>query len=665
LTSSSPEDTTTRTEEADDIRVLLVDDNEQWAQYIKGELENRTEGLEVSTAFTANEAVTNLHEKDSYDCVVADYHMPEADGIQLLQTVRDENPDLPFILVTGEGSENVASQAIEEDVTDYIKKDPRDNQIGLFANRIEKAVEQYRLHQRIEESEERYRTVTEQTQEAVAIIQDDRLVFCNERLSEITGIDREKLLSASDLFDELVHPEDSEEVKSTVNEWRRGDTQGGLYTARLMTEDGKTRHCEYTGRRINYTGKPATLVSFRDVTRREKRRRRRRRRQDLNKRVQETLVESRTRDELEESVAEHLREYGYDLVWVGDVSEEGLTARVTKGNDEYLEEFGSVVDVQGSSEPRLSASQTEEPRFVEDLQDLFSADWSELAVEFGYRSCVALPLVHEGVSYGVLAVYGRDADGIDEGDKEVLEATADVLALSIHSLETKKALTTDIPVEVELEIYDSDYYLSSVLSSPRFDVSSAEVSVTGTHPHTDDEVVQYVRLTEVGLEEFKDAVDDEPAIEELSLITDDGEGETRVQVTVSERTPESQLASMGAVVRSTTVTPNGSELVAELPGRENLGSVVDALEERHGKVSVLSCVEADSVSEAGSGFLIDSLDLTDKQEVALEAAHHHGYFEQPREASASEIAESLDVTHSTYLQHLRIAQKRVFENLYD
>ncbi|KXA93401.1 hypothetical protein AKJ64_00725 [candidate division MSBL1 archaeon SCGC-AAA259E17] len=69
-----------------------------------------------------NEAV----EKD-YDAVVADYQMPEMDGLELLEMLRERGDNTPFIILTGKGGEEVAIKALNLKADGYIRKgsDPK------------------------------------------------------------------------------------------------------------------------------------------------------------------------------------------------------------------------------------------------------------------------------------------------------------------------------------------------------------------------------------------------------------------------------------------------------------------------------------------------------------------------------------------------------------
>ena len=62
-----------------------------------------------------------------FDAIISDYQMPDIDGITFLRTVRMQHPDMPFILFTGRGREEVVIEAINSGADSYVQKggDPR------------------------------------------------------------------------------------------------------------------------------------------------------------------------------------------------------------------------------------------------------------------------------------------------------------------------------------------------------------------------------------------------------------------------------------------------------------------------------------------------------------------------------------------------------------
>ncbi|QCC48787.1 response regulator [Halobellus limi] len=85
--------------------------------------------------------------------------MPATDGIEFLEAVREDHPELPFILYTGKGSEEVASDAISAGVTDYLQKGTGSEQYELLANRIRNAVEAHESHRLLTERTRRLETL--------------------------------------------------------------------------------------------------------------------------------------------------------------------------------------------------------------------------------------------------------------------------------------------------------------------------------------------------------------------------------------------------------------------------------------------------------------------------------------------------------------------------
>ena len=91
----------------EDITVLHVDDDPDVLDITATFLQRADRRFEVVTETDPDAALDRLD--GGVDCVVSDYQMPAMDGLAFLDAVRDEAPELPFVLFTGKGSEEIAS----------------------------------------------------------------------------------------------------------------------------------------------------------------------------------------------------------------------------------------------------------------------------------------------------------------------------------------------------------------------------------------------------------------------------------------------------------------------------------------------------------------------------------------------------------------------------
>ncbi|MFW6110844.1 MAG: response regulator, partial [Thermoproteota archaeon] len=92
------------------IRVLHVDDDQGFLKSSKDILELQG-NFQVETATSVEETLRKL-EQESFEVVVADYQMPDRDGLDLLKELREQGDDIPFIMFTGKGREAVAMKAL-------------------------------------------------------------------------------------------------------------------------------------------------------------------------------------------------------------------------------------------------------------------------------------------------------------------------------------------------------------------------------------------------------------------------------------------------------------------------------------------------------------------------------------------------------------------------
>lgn len=91
--------------------------------------------------------------------------MPGMDGVEFLEAVRATSADVPFILFTGKGSEEVAAEALDAGATGYLQTE-RVETIRLLGNRIRRAVSEYS----IATSHDEYETIVESLADPVYVL---------------------------------------------------------------------------------------------------------------------------------------------------------------------------------------------------------------------------------------------------------------------------------------------------------------------------------------------------------------------------------------------------------------------------------------------------------------------------------------------------------------
>ena len=127
----------------DCLRVLVVEDNADQAMLVGFALRRHTPPMEVTLVATARECLDALAES-SYSVILLDHHLPGTTGLQLLPAIQARGPAMPpIVMVTGQGDERIAVEAMKAGAADYVIKTS-----GYFASlpaAITKAVKQHAL----------------------------------------------------------------------------------------------------------------------------------------------------------------------------------------------------------------------------------------------------------------------------------------------------------------------------------------------------------------------------------------------------------------------------------------------------------------------------------------------------------------------------------------
>ena len=126
-------------------KILLVDDEEGIRKVLSIFLADM--GYRVFTAANGEEAL-QIFKTESPPIVLTDIKMPGMDGIELLRKIKNLNPDVEVIMITGHGDMDLAIESVKYQATDFVTKPINDDVLDIALNR---ALEKIRMRQQLRE----------------------------------------------------------------------------------------------------------------------------------------------------------------------------------------------------------------------------------------------------------------------------------------------------------------------------------------------------------------------------------------------------------------------------------------------------------------------------------------------------------------------------------
>ncbi|WP_415378643.1 bacterio-opsin activator domain-containing protein [Halosimplex sp. TS25] len=381
--------------------------------------------------------------------------------------------------------------------------------------------------------------------------------------------------------------------------------------------------------------------------------------------ITHAVITTDTREDLERTVCERLvASDAYRFAWIGEVnrSTDEVTPRVSAGVEEgYLDEV--TVDLSDGAEPEGPGAKAVRTRSVQVVQNV-RADpefepWRERASARDYGSAAAIPIAHEDLFYGILAVYAESPNAFSEPEVEVLERLGDVIGHAITAVERRDALASDAALELEFAVTGFAEPLTGLTTS-----DDAVVDVE-TVVRSDDGVVAYGRADGVSREEFEGAVDRTDAIDEFRFLSSDGDELGFELVTDAATSLVTAVATHGGQISSGTVADGELRFVVGFPRGRDKRQLVELVEDHCPGASPRAqrTVERDDADVDTATSVIDDR-LTDKQRSAVETAVFAGFFDWPRTSTGEDVADRLGVSPATFTQHLRAAERKLFEALF-
>ncbi|NOZ09166.1 MAG: response regulator [FCB group bacterium] len=167
------------------INLLVVDDEKEICNLIKSSLAELDDRYAIEIAHSAPQALKHLLQNHC-DVLITDIKMPRMDGMQLLKSVKRLYDNTSIIIMTAHGNLDTAIEAIRIGAANYLEKPIS---VKLLHHTVQEIINKRAIFQRLQESEERFRTVFHSTPDAIFIAghKDKRLVSVNRSFTELMG----------------------------------------------------------------------------------------------------------------------------------------------------------------------------------------------------------------------------------------------------------------------------------------------------------------------------------------------------------------------------------------------------------------------------------------------------------------------------------------------
>jgi DNA-binding NtrC family response regulator len=195
------------------IRILHIDDSVLDRQLVKDALLKENDDFEVVEADSREKFEKHLAE-GKFNLVLSDFNILGFDGLQVLEVVRHKDPNIPVIIVTGTGSEEVAIQAMKMGAADYVIKSVK--HIQALAPTIKSVLEhkktqdeRRRVQAALIESEENFRNLFENSPVGKSMTRLDGSVHVNHSFCDMVGYSEEEMKTKK--WMDITHPDDIQE----------------------------------------------------------------------------------------------------------------------------------------------------------------------------------------------------------------------------------------------------------------------------------------------------------------------------------------------------------------------------------------------------------------------------------------------------------------------
>lgn len=380
--------------------------------------------------------------------------------------------------------------------------------------------------------------------------------------------------------------------------------------------------------------------------------------QRLNEEIRtilKAIVQAGTRESIKQIVCDALQSLDqFECVWIGEpnlaTDEVSIEARAGT-SDQYLDAITLTLESENTV-PAVRAVQERKTVVETNIAGQPHQDeWRQTALLHEFRSVMSVPLVHEDVLYGALTVYSCQLECFDELTEAVLTELGELIGYALNTLNQRNALLGDGAVDLTFTLSGVDDVFVEMATQ-----LSSTVQIENISSRSEETFLVHFTVEGVEPDQVRAVAEDSPAVKEVQLLSD--ESPPVFEIISIGKCIATEIAELGATPQTVSVSERGCECRVSVPQTQSIQTFVRYLEDRYSDVE-LKAQQHTTPDRSLSKTELVSESLTARQRDILTTAYYSGYFEDPRQRTGSDIADSFGISQSAVSKQLRVAQQKL------
>jgi PAS domain S-box-containing protein len=250
------------------LRILHLEDDPDFSALVQVLLEKEGIKTELALVSSRSEFETAVTRPD-FDVILADYLLPNYNGIEALRCAREKCPQIPFLLISGTIGEQAAIESLKSGATDYVLKMVPERLVPAILRAVQESEERFqrrKIETELVRREKYFRTLTENALDVVTVVnKEGHFLYNTPSVKRALGYDP-KDLKGQNAFG-FVHSEDLPRVQKGFQNGLEKPGCSWTMEWRVRHADGSWRHLEAViHNRLDDPEVEAVVVNSRDIT---------------------------------------------------------------------------------------------------------------------------------------------------------------------------------------------------------------------------------------------------------------------------------------------------------------------------------------------------------------------------------------------------------------